>query len=91
MWNLLVFALIGVFVGSAARLLYPGRQPTHILGTLVLGMLGALAGGLISWMNWPAIEDQVHFGNLLMAMGGAMIVIVLWASVAYARRISEHQ
>lgn len=91
MWNLLVFVLIGAFVGSAARLLYPGRQPTHILGTLILGMLGALAGGMMSWMNWLAMDDQVHFGNLLMAMNGAIIVIVLWASVAYARRISEHR
>lgn len=91
MWNLLVFALIGVFVGAAARLLYPGRQPMHILGTLALGMLGALAGGLFSWLNWPAVEGQVHFGNLLMSMAGAMIVIALWAGVAYGRRFSEHR
>jgi hypothetical protein len=27
MWNLLVFALIGLLTGTAARMLYPGRQP----------------------------------------------------------------
>jgi hypothetical protein len=32
MWNLPVFAVIGLLTGAAARLLYPGRRSTHILG-----------------------------------------------------------
>jgi uncharacterized membrane protein YeaQ/YmgE (transglycosylase-associated protein family) len=42
MWNFIVFALIGLFAGSTARMLYPGRQPVRILGTIVLGIIGAL-------------------------------------------------
>ncbi len=86
MWNLLVFALIGLLAGTAARMFYPGRQPTQIIGTLVLGMVGALAGGMFSWIFWPAVEEQFHPGNLLMSMLGAMTVIVVWVGVAYARR-----
>jgi uncharacterized membrane protein YeaQ/YmgE (transglycosylase-associated protein family) len=88
MWDLLVFALIGMLVGTAARLLYPGRQPLRILTTLVIGMLGALGGWVVSWSLWPMEEDQYHSGNLLLAMLGALIAIVFGALVTYARGVS---
>jgi len=89
-WDLMVFALIGLLAGSAARLLYPGRQPLKILGTLVLGMAGSLLGGLLSWAVWPAASDQIHPGALLMSVLGAALAIVLWAGVSYARSIVGH-
>jgi uncharacterized membrane protein YeaQ/YmgE (transglycosylase-associated protein family) len=88
MWDLLVFALIGLLVGAAARLLYPGRQPVSILTTLIIGMLGALGGWVISWSLWPMEDDQYHSGNVLVAMLGAIIAIVFGACVTYARSVS---
>jgi uncharacterized membrane protein YeaQ/YmgE (transglycosylase-associated protein family) len=88
MWNLVVFAVIGLLAGTAARLLYPGRQPLHVLGTMVLGMVGAVVGGMISWAIWPAVEDQMHSGNFFLAILGAVMVMVFWTCVAYARSIS---
>jgi uncharacterized membrane protein YeaQ/YmgE (transglycosylase-associated protein family) len=88
MLDLFVFAVIGVLVGSAARLFYPGRQPLHILGTLLLGMLGALAGGMVSWHYWTSAEDQFDAGNLLLATVGAVALIVAWAAFAYKRSLA---
>jgi len=89
-WNLVVFALIGLLTGAAARLFYPGRQPTRILGTMVLGMVGSLLGGLLSWAFWPEADGQFSSAALLMSFVGAVFVVVFWASVAYARRVSRH-
>lgn len=88
MWNLLIFALLGLLVGAGARLLYPGRQPVRILGTLVLGAIGAVVGGLISWSQWPAVDDQFHSGNLILSFLGATIAIAACAGLAYARSVS---
>jgi uncharacterized membrane protein YeaQ/YmgE (transglycosylase-associated protein family) len=88
MWSLLVFASIGVITGAAARMLYPGRQPARILGTVLLGALGAAGGGLLSWAYWPSVDDTFHSGNLLLSFLGAVLVIVLSAGVAYARSLS---
>jgi uncharacterized membrane protein YeaQ/YmgE (transglycosylase-associated protein family) len=88
MWDLVVFALIGLFAGAAARLLYPGRERMRVLGTMLLGMAGALLGGLLSWGAWPAVEGQFSSGALLMSLLGAVLVLVLWPGVAYARSIS---
>jgi uncharacterized membrane protein YeaQ/YmgE (transglycosylase-associated protein family) len=87
-WNLLIFALIGAFAGGAARLLYPNRQFTRILGTLILGMVGAILGGMLSWNYWPAAVDDIHTGALLMSLLGALVVLVCWSVWAYGRRIS---
>ena len=38
----------GLFIGAFARLLVPGRQPIGCLWTLLLGVGGSLAGGLIA-------------------------------------------
>jgi uncharacterized membrane protein YeaQ/YmgE (transglycosylase-associated protein family) len=88
MEHLLVFALIGLLGGASARLLYPGRQPMRILGTLALGVLGALAGGVISRSNWSADDGHFQSGNIVMAVLGAMMAIMFWAAVSYARSLS---
>jgi uncharacterized membrane protein YeaQ/YmgE (transglycosylase-associated protein family) len=88
MWsNLAVFALIGLFAGGTSRLFYPGRRPTRIVGTMVIGMLGAVGAGMISWNWWPAVAGQFYTGNLIMSILGAMILIVLWAAAVYKRSL----
>jgi uncharacterized membrane protein YeaQ/YmgE (transglycosylase-associated protein family) len=91
MENVLVFAVIGLLTGGAARLLYPGRQSTHILGTMLIGIIGAVTGGMISWSWWPAVDGEFHTGNLILSVLGAMFVIVLWAGVAYQRNLQGHR
>jgi len=81
----LVFVVIGLLTGGAARLLYPNRQYIHILGTLSIGTIGAVAGGVISWSVWPAVNGEYHTGNLILSILGAVMAIGLWAGVAYKR------
>lgn len=88
MWDLAVFALIGLLAGAAARLLYAGRRPIRVLGTMLLGTVGAVLGGLLSRTQWPPTEGQLSFGALLTSLLGAALVLVLWACVAYARSLS---
>jgi uncharacterized membrane protein YeaQ/YmgE (transglycosylase-associated protein family) len=88
MLDLVVFAVIGLFTGAAARLAYPGQEPMKVLGTMLIGMVGALAGGLISWVFWPAVEGQFSTDSLLTSVLGAVFLLVVWAFVGYGRRIA---
>jgi uncharacterized membrane protein YeaQ/YmgE (transglycosylase-associated protein family) len=88
-WNLVVFALIGLFAGCGARLFYPGRQLINVLGTLVLGAVGGLLGGLLSWSIWAAETGNIHTGALMLSFLGALVVLVLWPLVVYARSTSR--
>jgi uncharacterized membrane protein YeaQ/YmgE (transglycosylase-associated protein family) len=40
--------IIGLVIGGLAHLLVPGRNRIGIIATLVVGIVGALAGGLIT-------------------------------------------
>jgi uncharacterized membrane protein YeaQ/YmgE (transglycosylase-associated protein family) len=84
---LIVFAVIGLFVGAASRLLYPGREPLRILGTLLLGAVGGVLGGMISWAAWPEPVGSFYSAALLASLLGAALAIVAWAFIAYWRRI----
>jgi uncharacterized membrane protein YeaQ/YmgE (transglycosylase-associated protein family) len=88
MSDLVVFASIGLFAGAAARLWYPGREAMSVLGTMLLGAAGSLVGGMISWAVWPAVDGQLYAGALLTSLVGAVLVLVAWACVSYARRVT---
>jgi uncharacterized membrane protein YeaQ/YmgE (transglycosylase-associated protein family) len=59
----------------------------HILGTMLVGIVGAVIGGMISWIWWPAVDGEFHTGNLILSVLGAMTAIVLWAGIAYRRSL----
>ena len=67
--DIIVFLLVGLVVGVVARLLMPGPDPIGILGTIIVGCVGALIGGYL----WAAVfgPDQgvAWIGSILMAMG----------------------
>ena len=64
----IVFLLVGLVVGVVARLLMPGPDPIGILGTIIVGCVGALIGGYL----WAAVfgpnEGVAWIGSILMAM-----------------------
>jgi uncharacterized membrane protein YeaQ/YmgE (transglycosylase-associated protein family) len=88
MENVIVVTLIGLLIGAAARMFYPGRQPLHILGTMALGTFGALVGWLVSWIYYPVVDGELQTLSLLFAIVGGIGVIVLWAGVSYGQQIS---
>ena len=64
----IVFLLVGLVVGVVARLLMPGPDPVGILGTIIVGCVGAIIGGYL----WSAVfgpnEGVAWIGSILMAM-----------------------
>ena len=47
MIGILAFLIMGLIAGFIARAAVPGRDPMGLLGTLLLGVVGALIGGFI--------------------------------------------
>ena len=60
---LLLVVLSGLIVGALARLALPGRDPMSIGQTILIGVAGSLAAGLISW----AIFGR-HGGGILLSV-----------------------
>ena len=85
MLNAIGWIVAGLIVGAIARLLIPGRQPMGILGTIALGIVGALAGGAAAhalWGNRGGPFDATAWPGYLTAILGASIVLWLWLKFA---------
>jgi uncharacterized membrane protein YeaQ/YmgE (transglycosylase-associated protein family) len=87
MISLLSWIITGLIVGLIARALVPGRQSLGMLMTIVLGIVGAIVGGLISSAFWPTWSNDPDVnrmwpGWLMSILGG---VIVLWGYLALTR------
>ena len=63
------FILAGIIIGFLARLLLPGRDPIGVVGTIILGIVGALIGGYL----WEALFGE----NAGVAWIGSVIVAVI--------------
>ncbi len=46
---IVLVALNGLIVGALARLALPGKDPMSILQTILIGIAGSMAGGLIAY------------------------------------------
>lgn len=68
MAEFLVFLLVGLVVGVIARLLMPGPDPIGILGTIVVGIVGAIVGGYLWIALFGNSEGPEWIGSIVMAM-----------------------
>ncbi len=68
--GLIGYVLVGLVIGVIARLLMPGRDPIGIIGTILVGIVGAVAGSYL----WAAV-----FGNTegVEWIGGVIVAMVL--------------
>ena len=84
-WSLITWAVFGLVIGLIARLIYPGRQPMSLLMTMVLGIAGAMLGGLIAWgFGFRPDRGPFEEPTWLMSIVGALIVV--WISLYLASR-----
>lgn len=79
--EILWFIVVGAIVGLIARLLLPGRDPIGIIGTILLGIVGAIVGGFI----WQALfEKQAGWIGSILA---AMLVLFIYRKMTYGRTV----
>jgi uncharacterized membrane protein YeaQ/YmgE (transglycosylase-associated protein family) len=66
---------VGLVIGALARLLQPGRQRMSILATMLLGVVGAVIGGLIAdWLDVGSITE-LNFWGFVFALLAAVLLV----------------
>lgn len=75
---IILIALSGLFVGALARLALPGRDPMSIPMTMLVGIGGSLAAGLVYY----AITDERNGGGILLS-------VLFSTAIVYAIRRSR--
>ncbi|MBD2260544.1 GlsB/YeaQ/YmgE family stress response membrane protein [Pseudanabaena sp. FACHB-2040] len=86
--NILAWIVLGLIAGAIAKAIYPGYQSGGILGTLLLGIVGAFIGGslysLLTTGTLALTAAGLSLGGVVLSVVGA--VIALWLYYAFARR-----
>ena len=74
--SMISWAVFGLVIGLIARMLYPGRQPMGFLATMILGVVGSLLGGFLSYLfGFHPEEGAFHGAGWIMSIIGALIVV----------------
>ena len=85
MLQILGLIVVGSIIGALARLLKPGRQRMSILATVLLGVSGAVIGGLIAdWLDVGSITELNVWG-FVFAVLAALLLIGVAEGVAGGR------
>jgi uncharacterized membrane protein YeaQ/YmgE (transglycosylase-associated protein family) len=83
MLSFIWWLIIGLIAGALARLIMPGRDAMGWLATILLGIVGSIVGGLISWAIWGPDTAGTGFrpAGLLLSILGAIVVLWIWRMI----------
>ena len=80
--GVLTWILFGLIVGLLAKYIVPGSDPGGVIGTVIVGILGAVTAshlaGVFGFMI-PTADFSVL--GVLFATGGAVVLLFLWRNI----------
>jgi uncharacterized membrane protein YeaQ/YmgE (transglycosylase-associated protein family) len=80
MFNLMVWAVYGLFVGSIAKSIVPGEENFGFVKTVALGVAGSYMGGAILYMIGS--YDSLTPAGLFMGVAGGIVALLLYNKLA---------
>jgi uncharacterized membrane protein YeaQ/YmgE (transglycosylase-associated protein family) len=80
MFGVLGWIVFGLVVGIVAKLLMPGRDPGGIIITMLLGVAGAVLGGLLG--RALGLYGPNEAAGFLMSLVGAIALLAVYRMVA---------
>ena len=76
--ELIAAIVIGIIAGYIGRALLPGKDSMGFVGTVLVGIVGALVGwALFTYALGIGDSDKFDFGGIIGAIVGTMIVLAV--------------
>jgi uncharacterized membrane protein YeaQ/YmgE (transglycosylase-associated protein family) len=71
--------LLGLLAGAIAKLILPGDDPGGFIVTTLIGIAGAIVGGLIaSALDIGDLDEFFDIGTWLIAIAGSLLLLILY-------------
>jgi uncharacterized membrane protein YeaQ/YmgE (transglycosylase-associated protein family) len=77
----LIWIALGLVAGLIAKFIMPGRDPGGFIVTIVLGIVGALVGGLISTRLGYGDVTGFNLPSLVIAVLGSILLLIIYRVV----------
>ena len=75
--QILGLIVIGIVIGVLARFVLPGRQRIGILMTVLLGIAGALVGGIVASAIGEGDIFELNFIGTIVGIAAAALLIAV--------------
>jgi uncharacterized membrane protein YeaQ/YmgE (transglycosylase-associated protein family) len=84
--GIIYWLLIGLAAGAIAKAVTPQKERAGWGSSLLIGIVGSMLGGFIGRLTGlSAMIGSGFLGSLLMATGGAILVLLIYHSLARRR------
>lgn len=78
--SIISWIVLGLLAGVIAKVLLPGRDPGGLIGTTVIGVVGAFLGGWLSarFLDRPITQDFYDGATWISAIGGSLVLLIAY-------------
>jgi uncharacterized membrane protein YeaQ/YmgE (transglycosylase-associated protein family) len=76
--GILAWIVFGLIAGVLAKLIMPGKDPGGCIITILLGVGGAMIGGMIGTALGLGTVTEFDVRSMLIAVGGAVLLLVIY-------------
>ena len=82
--SILVWLILGLIAGWLASILVGGGR--GLIGNIIVGIIGAFLGGWLGSMFLGLDVTGLDLTSIALAVGGAVIVLLIFRAVSSGRR-----
>ena len=83
--QILGLILVGVVIGLLARLILPGRQRIGLMWTMLLGVAGAIIGGVVASALGAGEITELNFVGFVAAVGASVALLAIGEAASGGR------
>lgn len=78
--SIIGWIILGLLAGAIAKILLPGRDPGGLVGTTLIGIVGAFLGGWLSSrvLDRPISNDFYDAATWGAAIGGSLVLLIVY-------------
>ena len=81
--GILGWIVLGLLAGAIAKAIMPGDDPGGIIVTMLIGIVGAIVGGLIaSALDIGELDEFFDIGTWVIAILGALLLLGVYRLIA---------
>ncbi len=82
--NILSWILFGLIVGIVANAIDPNPNRGGVLGSILLGIVGALVGGFLANLIFGVTVTGFNLTSFLVAVAGSLLLLFIGRAVRRA-------
>ena len=81
--GIISWIIFGLIAGAVAKMILPGKDPGGFVGTIIIGIVGALVGGYIAKILavGGAVTPGFDIKSFIFAVIGSIVLLIVYRFV----------